>query len=128
MTPTQILTEIATLAPQLTTLTARLNELHNLYASHTTSTPSDLKNAIHDAALRFHVPPRTIMSRRRTEPVALARFYTWYILYQNGWTYRQIAKSFHRDHGAIGHGIRRYKSTLEVQPKLLPPEKQTLAA
>ena len=52
------------------------------------------------------VSVRELMSKRRTERIAHARFLIWFIAQREGMSLMQIARAFDRDHTTIRHGIR----------------------
>lgn len=77
------------------------------------------RSVVAEVALRHGVSLDALLSRRRTEKLAWARFEAWWMLRQvlraNGspvWSLPQIGRMFGRDHSTVVAGLARYRARL----------------
>ena len=61
------------------------------------------------------VSVKELMSKRRTERIAHARFLIWFIAQREGMSLMQIARAFDRDHTTILHGIQREEEARRME-------------
>ena len=59
------------------------------------------------------VSVKDLMSKRRTDRIARARFLIWFIAQREGMSLTQIARAFDRDHTTILHGIQQERRARE---------------
>ena len=68
---------------------------------------------------RLGMPLHSLNKRDRRGPVALARFFSWAILWQHTYMNQtDIAELFERDDTAVHLGLRRLRNRLETEPRL----------
>lgn len=66
----------------------------------------------------YNVPPRLLLSRRRTEHIAEARQMAMVVAYQRIGNYMEVGRLFNRDHGTVVHARDKIKSRLSYDKKL----------